>query len=761
MRRSALLIPVLLGSTALAHAATVTVYGTVADAEAQTVPGQNPYIHTIAYSNGSKIGGADYAWSPGSTLAADNCAVLAIAGGGGRYLIDTHGAGITPEQCGAYKNGAPDGSAGHDDSAAIELAVVAVSNGHVQPSTGATYGTAPYVQGTAGIYAVGATVKQQSFVRMTGAGMGVTRIQALTSGSFNNGIFSNTVGPSNVTNFTLDNLSIYGSVPQTGTNTAQGPDCFQVSNGFAHLTIDRVECAYAIFGLGGQGGAMADINVTNSYLHNLAKDGIAFWNTSGLRVSHNYLEHIADDGISFHVTSYSNPVQLVNFSATIDNNTLIDTYAIDSLGATNVTVSNNVIRRYKNQAIAVTWAQPVTNGGGTNSSVAVTITGNVMTDGIDSGQLYSSPTPGAVYAMLIGSGTPYVASGATAAFNTTGSAIVPPWQANTVSGSGGYSYATTQNFSSDGVQNTVANSARGYGVIVADNVAARTLSSTSSVSTWGFGPCIWLNNSCWSGAVPESALNRTLGVNVIAGLSYAQIHHNQFQTPVGIAFSGIAGLVSSGVLAPQILKQVDITDNTFWGSIESDYNPGSGAIPVDLKIERNEWNLNEFRANTAQGINGVWSGCSGPGFAVSLPFMNGIRTGYNGFRNTCQAYNLTQSSTRDGPDTYYGEFTGLGYAANKGDGNIPNGAADNFVFVHSDGTDPSTYGQIIFQPYQFGTAQPTTGSWVQQTFVTNTNQSVDGNGLVLQGWLRLTTSSTNSATPGVDWQPKYVKSTSP
>ncbi len=57
------------------------------------------------------------------------------------------------------------------------------------------------------------------------------------------------------------------------------------------------------------------------------------------------------------------------------------------------------------------------------------------------------------------------------------------------------------------------------------------------------------------------------------------------------------------------------------------------------------------------------------------------------------------------------------------------------------------------------TAQPTAGSWKEGDVVENTSLSIDANGSILTGWLRLTTGDTH--VDGTDWAKMYVSNTSP
>lgn len=82
---------------------------------------QYPNLIVTDYGNG--VGGGGYfVWSPSSTASTDSCTIFAATGvGTGRWMRSGY-TNITPEMCGAFRNGTANSTAGTDDALAVNTA---------------------------------------------------------------------------------------------------------------------------------------------------------------------------------------------------------------------------------------------------------------------------------------------------------------------------------------------------------------------------------------------------------------------------------------------------------------------------------------------------------------------------------------------------------------------------------------------------------------------------------------------------------------
>lgn len=154
-------------------------------------------------------------------------------------------------------------------------------------------------------------------------------------------------------------------------------------------------------------------------------------------------------------------------------------------------------------------------------------------------------------------------------------------------------------------------------------------------------------------------------------------------------------------------------------------------------------------------LTGGWTNDTGTFYhAVFAPYAVGPKVSNNNFKNTkdvvggntsTKAFVYSNNYYCD-PVNQYGIKT------------LTNTTANRIFWIDS---TPGNFSDQLLTikntDLQESAAQPTSGSFIKNQVVRNTNPVNDANGFVLFGWLRLTTGSTHTTT---DWQPMYISTTS-
>ena len=189
---------------------------------------------------------------------------------------------------------------------------------------------------------------------------------------------------------------------------------------------------------------------------------------------------------------------------------------------------------------------------------------------------------------------------------------------------------------------------------------------------------------------------------------------------------------------------------------------GFNTVTQGITVQNNTFDLDPFHVSSSREADGTWTSVS----ATQCIAMNGA-TGTkfigNTIKNTsrvCDAMNGLHIKSRN---YVHADFSGGGagdQAGNAGVRDIP-ASYPEFIIVSYD-ADPTsgTFGAMTSTEVQEASASiPTTGSYVISHFVRNETPSIDGNSMILLGWVRLTTGTGHVS--NTDWGLCYASTVSP
>jgi Right handed beta helix region len=481
------------------------------------------------------------------------------------------------------------------------------------------------------------------------------------------------------------------------------------------------------------------VRITGCYIHRTNADGCAFWDTNDIVVDANKFEDCDDDCISLHTNdSTASPLRM---GIVVTNNVISSSQGIKVLGAKNLVISGNTIRRCYSYGVFVN--SDVFFNQGDTPHHSISITNNVINDiflRVQGGNTEQ-------YYIRIGGGQQNAGSGA-----------APPGRNNTATGAIVSLYGTLLgNFQANNTDDTSVASPGGYFITIKDNVLARTLPAVSAYADWGFGT-LWAGNGfaggIYSGPVPEANLN-TNGIVVEPFINNAIIEGNTINT------SGDKAIFFKVGAAPAVLSFDNFTVRNNKISNFKSYGvfwEGNTLSSQGINLAGNEFDGDPLFTSTNRGTNGTWVANTVPS-AVYVPFVSGLKIDGNDFKNVARA-----TTTSTGINNFFGNTVRADPAvagfstSNKGIGNAPKSGLE-FKYVIED-CDPTsaTYGQILNQTVNDSTAVPTSGKYVEGHVVQNTNPTIAGTrNRFVYGWKRLTTGTAHVL--GTDWAEVGVTST--
>jgi hypothetical protein len=493
-------------------------------------------------------------------------------------------------------------------------------------------------------------------------------------------------------------------------------------DGVAYLCWTRVESIYCRQ-MAITGGRNGEVHVENCRVRFCARDGINLTGSTSTIVTGNHLTAIADDSIAIHVTSAAgNPPPERHI---VSSNIISDAYGIKMLGASKASISGNILSRVKGYAIY--FADESTEGN--NDLMAVDITNNVITDIINgnvfgggniSVGIFVNSSTTSFQIPVIGGGTPDINKPESFTY---------------------LSNAANQNAGGQGI-NVVGNIVYGY-----------TLPAVANYSTWGYG-------SAYTSTGPSDPVMTTYGsTGNISGmrlsgaiLSINISGGNRFEA----LFHGI--LMDTSMT---YLGEINIIGNTFRRIQDRGVNLNSTAQMYGrASILDNTFDMDPyFESSNRTGTVGKWA-AGVLSTAIDSRNYKGATIRGNTFRNCWSSINSTAVEDTDlGGNTYYFEPTSaytlsqFGHADNKGIRWPVGLESPNSTFVWEN-SDPSsaTYGQELGRSQLATPLKPTTGYYIAQQFVKNSDNTVFGAGpdkYIIVGHQRMTTG--NAHVLNTDW----------
>lgn len=578
----------------------------------------------------------------------------------------------------------------------------------------------------AGAYLLSGTITiPATGLRIFGAGMGVTVLNwQCTASAFNYpGPTNGQLAPSYVE---LSEFTIAGNFttnPSSAFNNAAAPDSNVVAVaifGMERVRLFHVELTNApYFGFAIHSCKIVDIESCMASM--VCRDCFSCVDSAWVSVRGCRVDHCDDDAITAGV----NVPPVAWFADAQQNficvgNHLTDTYAIRVDNRKQFTVAGNIIDRAKSHAISVGAITPGATGG------FGSITGNTITNVIDEAGLPGISSEDGDqqcnYIEVFG-------------YSASGGLNAPPGQNDPTTGTVVPLYPNLYSTASN------APSSGSIGLLIADNVCARTRATGVAYTAWGEGP-LFSRRGWFSGLVPASAMQGS-GAFLAGSLEDVTLVDNKFRgLSAGVTLANVAGVTTR--FQTVRLRGCTFTDISVAAAI------GIGAFTgiADIVAEDCTFDLDPYRVSTQRSSAGAatWGGTGGYPILWAGNGM-GITLRRCTLRN---AYSYSDGSPVGGEaNTILANVAGVGAnAGNAGVGYIPH-AGETWRFIELNQTVTSSAFDTLLQLPSFdATAQPGSGTWVAGQHIHNLTPSL-APGLMTLGWARLTTGSGNVA--GTDW----------
>ena len=448
--------------------------------------------------------------------------------------------------------------------------------------------------------------------------------------------------------------------------------------------------------------------VVNCVIEDSLRDGIRFTNSNEILISNNRLKRVSDDAIAFHSIDGASRA---NSGVIITGNTLVACQGIKCLGAKRVVISNNTLHLNLRSPIVVAFDTTFV-GEGSTPSLAVSITGNVITDTLmDYGTNYSI-----IIKALQGMNT------------TTGVGV----------GVDAPTYAI--NYLTDLTQ-TDANNGIGS-LIIRGNIIKRTV-EPALFSSYGYGELLdRASIDVFSDPVIVEDDFKGHGIQLTGPLYDTSISNN-ILSGIGIGFTAI---LFQNTHTPDVRanNNIYIKDNLIVDC------PGRGVAVTgqiaDITILNNLFDLDPFFRSPSHNVDNTWSS-SGDVIAIDIGDKVNAVTGGNRIKNA-GSIGILERTTSISPNIIYSDFVGSGNnAGNKGVRRLPNMGGVLVVPIDGD-PNSNSYGRVLNVPEKYAQSMPTSGRYVYSHLVNAASVNIVGSYSV-SGWWRLTTG--DGHVEGVDW----------
>lgn len=626
-----------------------------------------------------------------------------------------------------------------DDRVAINAAISAAS---------AIKGEVFYPSGIYGFDSSKGTVNVPSNVMHRGAGRGKAIILVCDANGSTDGI-TNSTGGTNfpaTTNVAFFDLTVRGL--RQGIVSA-GADIFRVGN-CTNLTV--AHCAFEhsrAMGLGAPNCFNVLIDDCNVYHTNA--DGIYCWNSDEVKVTNCHIRGANDDAISLH--SVLGSLAPVRSSLVVTGNTITESSGISALGAKNLTVSGNVLRRIMTHGINVECAGPNTQQAqGLTAPFNIKITDNQISDVFFRQE--PNPRNGRCDYIRIVSMPRQAATGSSAAPGdpVSGGAaanIMPLYGA----APGGGNFYANGIFPGNGVA-----SPGGYWFDISGNTLTRTLPACATWDQYGFGSSLFVGDNgdpttgLYDGAMSDTAFQPTAGIDICGTMRNSRISRNIIQTSGKYGIYFVAGVQAAWQNGD--LDNLDISDNKIIDFSQFGIFFSLGGTVQRVLCDRNLIDGDPYfkSTNRSAAIPGAWtvqSGASGIPAATTIN-ASGITWRDNAFRNVTHAILEGLVPGLIERNLLYCRPAAVGASAsNLGIGYVQNDCVSYMAIIEDCDPTSATYGQLLQDTVVEASTVPTAGLYVAGRTVKNTAYTIGAP----TEWLRLTTGSAHVL--GVDWQAIY------
>lgn len=461
---------------------------------------------------------------------------------------------------------------------------------------------------------------------------------------------------------------------------------------------------------------------TNNRLEYIAADGLRTTSSQNVIFSNNNFKAVCDDCIAAHAYNVDSP-RAGSFAIT--GNTIEASQGIKLLGAKDVIIANNVIRRSLRSPIWIETTGSANIEGQTNL-LSIIVTGNSISDsfgnrGVNSGIYFN-----------------YQDGRSKQDLSQQPSVSVSPYD---------YNYLTNIN------NGTTVKSGMS-GVIIAHNTISRTLGSVAQYSSFGYGQLFdRVTTGFWSDPAFNDSSELTHGIVFSSAINGLNISNNIIS---GTSFTGI---ILNNSYSTNILDYTNcsVSRNTIVDvkGIGLYINgSGSGTGASQISITDNIFDIDPYFKNAGHNSNNTWAATTST-YGMYANFAIGLMLSGNTFKN-CANTGLGIGSTTyaSGANYIYADFTSGGLndtGTNLGVRLIPEVA--NLVVIPINGDPTSaTYGQIRNTVLLSSNSQPSSGYYIRGSFVKRATPTIAGTApsqYVVTGYWRLTTGNAHVA--NTDW----------
>ena len=573
----------------------------------------------------------------------------------------------------------------------------------------------------------GTVTVPESGIHVQGAGMGVSTISwACAENLFVLGATDSirSCCPVYFSGFTVQgNLlsnknSIFNSSNQT--ENINVPFLISTTSNVRIEKIEILECPF--FGITIQNCKCVDI--TDNVAKFIARDCYSVRNSFVVNISGNSLNHSDDDAVSVHMPApngFGNQA-FSGHSLTISNNRFSDCGGgISGSNLKQASITGNVLDRVRQHGIRVgCGSNPLSQGDGAGTGIAVSITGNTITNMIN--PLSQADSPVGDY--IIATGT-----------SCSGSLPSIPGQNNPAIG------AVTELYSVIYENKSIGAAAGSYGLTITGNILMRTRPVGVNYSSYGEG-LVFTRTGWIDPLITAGMLSNGRGIALIGT-------HDQVTITGNVIRGACFGIQLAALSASDTQRNIIVNDNNF-----SEINTAGVEIsPIGSAVQQITIDGCVFDADPSRVSPGRLTTNSASWSAGAYPCAvatNGAKVILNRsiIRNmACPADNLSCLSGEG--NIIYAAPIATGYnIGNLGVGNCPPAGA-MFRYIVINGSVSSTaYETIITDNANEAAVLPYKGIWVAGHFVRNTAPVITS-GVTCLGWLRLTTGSGH--VDGADW----------
>lgn len=498
----------------------------------------------------------------------------------------------------------------------------------------------------------------------------------------------------------------------TNTNNALVTNCRFTNSRFATLILQNFN----------------SVTVNACVFNDGVADGCRITGSKNVIVTNNQFNNINDDSISVHT------INTDGFPAKADvviaNNKITNGQGIAVLGGKHVSITGNVLTRVQSRGIWV-GETDYTGAEGCTPVVAVTITGNVITDVFNGSTFSTVSGNNGGYIQIAGvalnnSGVGYVTYG-----NGSGG-VVQPYP---------YLYNNPLTLSTENPGSWYLN--------ITGNTCARTLGPVTKYSDYGYG--VRLGRQ---GPVDPQILYSSFDDDQIIASNYT----NGLNISDNIISGGIVRAIklSGSSTTVRSRESVNISNNIISDISHSSQNTGLDIQNLGIvKISSNTFNIDPYNVQAERLANGKWSANFNFCACMWIEGAGTVICSNNIFKNAGTIYRgVTPADGIWQKNTLICNPTNIGYDANNiGIGNVSFPAQYDANFIIEDG-DPSsaTFNTVLNVCLTSSVNLPTTGTYVSGLYVPKLILAVQGTAgsrYVVQGWLRLTTGSAHVL--NTDW----------